>query len=101
MVVSSRHVVKHLRQIETLHSSPKALRTRNNNKQKAHKKLLYTPPSKLQRKKNIKKKHPFSVGSCHQKKGLLKDLSFPHQTELFFKQRAHGMLVYKAGKEKG
>ena len=74
MVVSSRHVVKHLRQIETLHSSPKTLRTRNNNKQKAHKKLLYTPASKLQRKKNIPQKNipkPASVFVIQKKSGLL------------------------------
>ena len=57
MVVSSRHVVKHLRQIETLHSSPKTLCTRNNNKQKAHKKNYYTPLlQNCKEKKNITQK---------------------------------------------
>lgn len=82
----------------TLHQKLCAHETTTNRKHT--KKLLYTPPSKLQRKKPFKK-NPFSVSFCHQKKGLLKDLSFPHQTELLFKQRAHGMLVHKAGKERG
>ena len=65
-------------------------------------KTIIHPSFKIAKKKKTSpKKHTFSVSFCHQKKGLLKDLSFPHQTELLFKQRAHGMLVHKAGKEKG